>query len=212
MDLFDLFDFDLFDNDEVHHPNGMLNQHLGFNAPMPMNSNFNTFGGGNMQAPALFPSFIDDPNGGVIVRDIFGGEHHYSNMLEAQTLSDFFSGFPIHSSNNVSDGLSFTGDNGGGHLPTDIHTETDLTFYNNKISDAQKKLDKAMEDALHSNDPNKIEDAMNRQRQAKHDIDYWNGIRSRESYNQTMQNLKHDNIINNINKSINDFHDVMNKK
>ena len=34
------------------------------------------------------PIFENDPNGGVIVTDIFGGEHHYMNMEQAQTLTD----------------------------------------------------------------------------------------------------------------------------
>lgn len=41
------------------------------------------------------PIFENDPNGGVIVTDIFGGEHHYMNMEQAQTLTDFMSGLPM---------------------------------------------------------------------------------------------------------------------
>lgn len=36
------------------------------------------------------------PNDGVIVADIFAGKHHYTDMKEAQTLTDFFSGLSIH--------------------------------------------------------------------------------------------------------------------
>lgn len=39
--------------------------------------------GGNGQTTSTMntsPMFENDPNGGVIVTDIFGGEHHYLNM------------------------------------------------------------------------------------------------------------------------------------
>lgn len=42
------------------------------------------------------PEYTQDINGGVIVTDIIGGQHHYSSMEEAQMMSDAFSGFPIH--------------------------------------------------------------------------------------------------------------------
>lgn len=41
------------------------------------------------------PIFENDPSGGVIVTDIFGGEHHFLNMEQAQTLTDFMSGFQL---------------------------------------------------------------------------------------------------------------------
>ena len=71
------------------------------------------------------PIFENDPNGGVIVADIFGGEHHYMNMEQAQTLTDFMSGLPIATNpTSVSDSPS-----NAGPLPTDIHTPNDLSFY-----------------------------------------------------------------------------------
>ena len=32
---------------------------------------------------ATSPQYINDPNGGIIVIDIFGGEHHYMDMHQA---------------------------------------------------------------------------------------------------------------------------------
>ena len=56
------------------------------------------------------PIFENDPNGGVIVTDIFGGEHHYMNMEQAQTLTDFMSGLPIATNpTSVSDSPSNAG-------------------------------------------------------------------------------------------------------
>lgn len=64
------------------------------------------------------PIFENDPSGGVIVTDIFGGEHHFLNMEQAQTLTDFMSGLPIVTNpTSVSNSPS-----NAGHLPTDIHT------------------------------------------------------------------------------------------
>lgn len=132
------------------------------------------------------PIFENDPNGGVIVTDIFGGEHHYMNMEQAQTLTDFMSGLPIATNpTSVSDSPS-----NAGPLPTDIHTPNDLSFYDGKLQDAQHRLDQALDDATHSTNASELEDALSRQKQAENDIEYWKGCRSQADYNQTIEHLK----------------------
>ena len=122
------------------------------------------------------PIFENDPNGGVIVTDIFGGEHHYMNMEQAQTLTDFMSGLPIATNpTSVSDSPS-----NAGPLPTDIHTPNDLSFYDGKLQDAQHRLDQ--------------------------------GCRSQADYNQTIEHLKSDKIINDCNDALNKLHDILHNK
>lgn len=164
----------------------------------------------HVESPMLAsPSFENDPNGGVIVTDIFGGKHHYMDMEQAQTLTDFMSGFPVNSQ-PVMPFADITSDEG--HLPTDIHTPVDLSFYDDKLLDANRRLDRALDDAAHAVNETDLEDAMNRQRQAKNDLDYWEGCRSRAEYNQTVEHQRCDRIINGCNSALNDFHDILNKQ
>lgn len=154
------------------------------------------------------PIFKNDPNGGVIVTDIFGGEHHYMNMEQAQTLTDFMSGLPIATNpTSVSDSPS-----NAGAFPTDIHTPNDLSFYDSKLQDAQHRLDQALDDATHSTNASELEDALNRQKQAENDIEYWKGCRSQADYNQTIEHLKSDKIINGCNDALNKLHDILQNK
>lgn len=154
------------------------------------------------------PIFENDPNGGVIVTDIFGGEHHYMNMEQAQTLTDFMSGLPIATNpTSVSDSPS-----NAGPLPTDIHTPNDLSFYDGKLQDAQHRLDQALDDATHSTNASELEDALSRQKQAENDIEYWKGCRSQADYNQTIEHLKSDKIINDCNDALNKLHDILHNK
>lgn len=154
------------------------------------------------------PIFENDPNGGVIVTDIFGGEHHYMNMEQAQTLTDFMSGLPIATNpTSVSDSPS-----NAGAFPTDIHTPNDLSFYDGKLQDAQHRLDQALDDATHSTNASELEDALSRQKQAEKDIEYWKGCRSQADYNQTIEHLKSDKIINGCNDALNKLHDILHNK
>lgn len=154
------------------------------------------------------PIFENDPNGGVIVTDIFGGEHHYMNMEQAQTLTDFMSGLPIATNpTSVSDSPS-----NAGAFPTDIHTPNDLSFYDGKLQDAQHRLDQALDDATHSTNASELEDALSRQKQAENDIEYWKGGRSQADYNQTIEHLKSDKIINGCNDALNKLHDILHNK
>lgn len=151
------------------------------------------------------PIFENDPNGGVIVTDIFGGEHHYMNMEQAQALTDFMSGSPIATnSTSVPDSPS-----NAGQLPTDIHTPNDLSFYDDKLQEARHRLDQALDDATHSTNARELEDALSRQKQAEKDIDYWKGCRSQADYNQTIEHLKSDKIINDCNDALNKLHDIL---
>lgn len=154
------------------------------------------------------PIFENDPNGGVIVTDIFGGEHHYMNMEQAQTLTDFMSGLPIATNpTSVSDSPS-----NAGAFPTDIHTPNDLSFYDGKLQDAQHRLDQALDDATHSTNASELEDALSRQKRAENDIEYWKGCRSQADYNQTIEHLKSDKIINGCNDALNKLHDILHNK
>lgn len=154
------------------------------------------------------PIFENDPNGGVIVTDIFGGEHHYMNMEQAQTLTDFMSGLPIATNpTSVSDSPS-----NAGAFPTDIHTPNDLSFYDGKLQDAQHRLDQALDDATHSTNASELEDALSRQKQAENDIEYRKGCRSQADYNQTIEHLKSDKIINGCNDALNKLHDILHNK
>lgn len=154
------------------------------------------------------PIFENDPNGGVIVTDIFGGEHHYMNMEQAQTLTDFMSGLTIATNpTSVSDSPS-----NAGAFPTDIHTPNDLSFYDGKLQDAQHRLDQALDDATHSTNASELEDALSRQKQAEKDIEYWKGCRSQADYNQTIEHLKSDKIINGCNDALNKLHDILHNK
>lgn len=154
------------------------------------------------------PIFENDPNGGVIVTDIFGGEYHYMNMEQAQTLTDFMSGLPIATNpTSVSDSPS-----NAGAFPTDIHTPNDLSFYDGKLQDAQHRLDQALDDATHSTNASELEDALSRQKQAENDIEYWKGCRLQADYNQTIEHLKSDKIINGCNDALNKLHDILHNK
>ncbi len=155
---------------------------------------------------AVSPTYENDPNSGVIVTDIFGGKHHYMDMEQAQTLTDFFSGLPIQT---MSTTPSHSNTHNEGGLPTDIHTPNDLTFYDDKIEEAQRRLDKAIEEATRTTDTMELEDAFERQRQARNDIEYWSGCRSQADYNQTIEHQKSDKIINDLNKALNNLHDVL---
>lgn len=160
----------------------------------------------NAPSMGVSPTYENDPNGGVIVTDIFGGKHHYMDMEQAQTLTDFFSGLPIHTMDSTPTHDSCSNDE---HLPTDIHTPNDLTFYDDKIEEAQRKLDDAIEDASRATNARELEDALERQRQAKNDIEYWNGCRSQAEYNQTIEHQRTDKIINDVNEALNNLHDVL---
>lgn len=148
---------------------------------------------------------VDFSNEGAVVTDIFGGEHHYMDIEQAQAQTDFMSGLPI--TTNPTSASVFSSNEE--HLPTDIHTPNDLSFYDDKLQEAQHRLDKALDDATHSTNPNELEDALNRQKQAKNDIEYWNGCRSQADYNQTMEHLKSDKIINDCNKALNNLHNML---
>ena len=158
---------------------------------------------------ATSPQYINDPNGGVIVIDIFGGEHHYMDMNQAQLLTDMFSGLPSSSFTPMPQTTCGEKDC---HLPTDIHTPNDLTFYDEKIEEAQRQLNRALEDATKTTDARALEDALTRQRQAKNDIEYWNRCRSQANYDQTVSHIKSDSIINKANEALNNLHDTLHHK
>lgn len=163
-----------------------------------------------MPTIAPHPEYMDDPNGGVIVRDIFGEEHHYADMNQAQQLTDFMTGVPIVMFPSMPPAnTSSTDSQQEGHLPTDIHTPVDLTYYDNRIKDAQQQLDKALEDAARAKDAKELEDALNRQTQARRSMSFWDTCRTQFKYNQTISNIKSDRIINDANDALNKLHDTL---
>ena len=81
-----------------------------------------------------------------------------------------------------------------------------------KIEEAQRQLNRALEDATKTTDARALEDALTRQRQAKNDIEYWNRCRSQANYNQTVSHIKSDSIINKANEALNNLHDTLHHK
>jgi len=153
-------------------------------------------------------SFEDDPNGGVIVTDIFGGKHHYSDMDQAMCLTDVLSGMPIYSGISTSS----TGGESCDHcpnLPTDVHTPVDLTFYDKELDDAQSKLDEAFRELENCNSVDDMDNAKRRIEDAKKDIEYWERCRRNSSYDQTINNIKSDKLTNDINRALNDLHNTL---
>lgn len=110
-------------------------------------------------APTL--TIEDDPYGGVIVTDIFGGKHHYADLEQVQTLTDVLSGLSIQIT------PSHQSTPREGDLPIDIHTPID-----GKIEEAQRDLNKALVDADRATDARELEDALARQKQARDDIEF----------------------------------------
>lgn len=192
-------DLNLIYEDDLHLTDDDINVEPHFDNPIIENAS----------TIAVSPTYENNPNDGVIVTDIFGSKHHYMDMEQAQTLTDFFSGLPIQTMDTTPSHDSTPND---GDLPTDIHTPNDLTFYDDKIEEAQRSLDKALEDAARMTDNRELEDALERQRQARNDIEYWNRCRSQADYNQTIENQRSDKIINDVNDALNNLHDVLHSK
>lgn len=154
------------------------------------------------------PSFDLDPNGGVVVTDITGTTHHYNTMEQAQRMTDVMSGFPV----TVLSPGSFvpqSGCTGCPNNPTDIHTPVDLKYYDEKVADAQARLVAATKDIENLNDFDQLEDARRRAENAKNDIRYWEDCRTQSSFDQTIDNIKSDKIINDANRAAKELHDTL---
>lgn len=94
--------------------------------------------------------------------------------------------------------------------PTDIHTDVDVSFYDEKIEDSRKSLINASEDIVNAQSTDEIERAIEQGKQAQADIDYWNHCRTQSECNQTIDNIRTDQIINDCNKALNDLHNTLN--
>lgn len=186
--------FDLI-NDDLHIEDCNCDVEQHFDSPTMQNTS----------SMGVSPTYENDSNGGVIVTDIFGEKHQYMDMEQVQTLTDFFSDLPIHTTDRTP---SFDGTSNERYLPTDIHTPNDLTFYDDKIEEVQRKLDDAIEDVSKTTNARELEDALERQRQAKNDIEYWKNSRSREDYSQTIEHQMSDKIINDLNDALNNLNDI----
>lgn len=154
-------------------------------------------------------SFDTDPCGGVIVTDIFGGKHHYSDMDQAVYLTDALSGMPIRGSHSSISTSHNDGQSCCPNLPTDVHTPVDLTFYDNKLEEARTKLEEANRVIENSTDIDAIENARRQANDARNDINYWERCRTNSNYDQAMQNIKDDKMTNDINRAMNDLHDTL---
>lgn len=158
--------------------------------------------------PVGYPTFVLDPNGGVVVTDITGVKHHYDSIEQAQIMTDVMSGFPV---SNISPG-SFVPQSGCTicpNYPTDVNTPVDLKYYDEKVADAQARLVNATKDIANSNDLDQLEDARRRAENAKNDIRYWEDCRNRSNYDQTIDNIKSDKIINDANKAQKELHNTI---
>lgn len=150
-----------------------------------------------------------DPNGGVIVTDIIGGKHHYSDMEQAMRCSDIMSGFPITEFNHTPSTPSVSDCGQCPNYPTDVHTPVDLSFYDGKLDDARAQLIEATKEIENSTDPDKIDNAIRKAEEARSSIRYWEDCRSRLDYDQTIDNIKSDKLINDTNRALNDLHNTL---
>lgn len=96
------------------------------------------------------PTFEQDlENGGVIVTDIFGGQHHYASMEEANMFTDVFSGIPTSDFSHTTDNAS--------HDANDTSDEVDNRSLERIKLDKDDKLTRERDFAV-----DKYRDAMNR--------------------------------------------------
>jgi len=95
-------------------------------------------------------------------------------------------------------------------LPTDIHTDVDVSFYDDKIDDARENLIDASKEIVNAETMDDINRAIEQGKQAQADIDYWEGCRAQSEYSQTIDNIRTDAIINDCNKALNDLHNTLN--
>lgn len=155
---------------------------------------------GNMEVGHM--SVESDPKGGVVVTDIAGGQHHYADMEQAMRLSDVMSGFPVTNFSCMPT-MSQSGNT------TEVHTSTNLSFYNQKLVDAQSQLDDARRKIANCNDENELQMAIRQAEEARLSLRYWEDCRTLERYNQTMNNLRSDRLINDANKAQSDLHNTL---
>jgi len=95
-------------------------------------------------------------------------------------------------------------------LPTDIHTDVDVSFYDDKIDDARESLIDASKGIVNAQTMDDINRAIEQGKQAQADIDYWEDCRTKSECNQTIDNIRTDAIINSCNKAFNDLHNTLN--
>lgn len=143
---------------------------------------------------------------GVTVTDAFGGQHHYASQEMANDCTDFFSGLPCSGTTPV-----HTNNLASPDLPTDIHTPVDTSFYDDQIADSAKRLEQATRDMSDAHSAAETDEARRAMNQAQRDIDYWNNYKTTVAANQGISNIQHDLLANELNKSLNDFNDVIEK-
>lgn len=107
-------------------------------------------------------------------------------------------------------GLSSVEPYGFAPYPTDIHTDVDVSFYDEQIENSRNSFIDASEDLVNAQGIDEIERAIEQSKQAQADIDYWNHCRTQSEYDQTIDNIKTDQIINECNKALNDLHNTLN--
>ena len=149
----------------------------------------------------------DVSNGnGVTVTDVFGGQHHYASQEMANDCTDFFSGLPCSGTTPIHMGNLSSPD-----LPTDVHTPVDTSFYDDQITASAKRLEQATRDMNDTYSAAETSEARRAMEQAQKDIDYWNNYKATVAVNQGINNIQHDMLANELNKSLNDFNDVIGK-
>ena len=152
------------------------------------------------------PTFTTTDHG-VVVTDIFGGQHTFPTMEMANNCVDMFSGLPTHYDTNIPS----TPSSASSPLPTNIHTPIDVSGFDSKIDDHTNKLTNAMNDLSHARNAQEAADASKAIDQAKRDIEFWKNQRAQSAAEQTVRNFKTDALINEGNKAINEFNDIMKK-
>lgn len=159
-------------------------------------------------------SYDQQPDGTVIVRDMFGMEHQWPSMEMAQQNTDFLSGIPSWDFSSMPQSNT---DNSSSWspLPTDTHTEPDLSFYDNQIDDADKQYNEYSEKFLEAEKNNNLKDMEFYQSKAKEAQDsklYWKDCRQSSYFDQTEMNIKTDFLNNQCNKALNELHETLHGK
>lgn len=181
----------------------------------PTSAGVNTVNYTIQPAPAAY-----DPqaNGSVVVRDMFGMEHSWGSMDMAMYNTDIMSGLPCSSFSQMPvTGGSSSGSSGSSNwspYPTDVHTDTNLGFYDDKIDQARKDyLDytEKFTEASKNNDLDKMDYYQSKAREAQSSDSYWSGCRAMEEYDQKVANIRQDALTNGMNKAMNDLHNAIYK-
>lgn len=101
---------------------------------------------------------------------------------------------------------SFTGTE---HLPTNIDSEPDMSYYDGNIDNYSKKLEQATEDVVKADSPEKLDEAIKRQKEMKDHLNYWKDAWDSTYNEEKLSHIHSDYIINMANHSSNSLKDCI---